>query len=485
MVDNAIHDIAQVQQMRDDLEVPFSIELEDGVLQCNRLLRILPGKRIVVAGRLAGEAIVAKLFFANKGAKRHMRREMHGTRLLEQAKILTPAILYHGKTEIAGLYAVVFAGLQPTVDTSAVWKGDDANSVKQLLHAMQEIVVRQHQFGIRHHDLHPNNFILVKDYLYTLDAYSVKGKVGQSGVSRAQSIDNLAKVYSQLYLKYDHLILDAFDKYCGQRGWQRHPELERQLLGAVKKWRCYRMKNAVNRALRNCSDNVVKKSFHCFMACKRESYTPAMQAFLGKPEPFIRGQHWEMLKDGNSSTVIKIFLDNRELVVKRYNIKNWQHYLRRCWRKSRAVKSWCNAHVLSSLGIMTPKPIACLEMRKGPLRGTAYYVSEYESGMLLSDFFAESLGDNDERFELAKNMISLLEALAMVQISHGDMKATNFILRNMQPVTVDLDSLRVHRSMRSFARAFKKDLARFVKNWHDQHAVKKLFVCLFDKPVFR
>ena len=51
------------------------------------------------------------------------------------------------------------------------------------------------------------------------------------------------------------------------------------------------------------------------------------------------------------------------------------------------------------------------------------------------------------------------------KISHGDMKATNFVYSGEQLYVLDLDSLQWHRNESAFLEKFGKDLRRFRKNW--------------------
>jgi len=128
-------------------------------------------------------------------------------------------------------------------------------------------------------------------------------------------------------------------------------------------------------------------SFARFMLCKKAYYAPAMTAFLDNPDKIINDPKSLFLKRGNSSTVIRIKFDNHVLVVKRYNIKNFRHRLRRFFRATRATHSWQSAHLLLLLGIATPKPVAMLERRFGYFRGRAYFIYEYIDGPDVIDFF--------------------------------------------------------------------------------------------------
>ena len=60
----------------------------------------------------------------------------------------------------------------------------------------------------------------------------------------------------------------------------------------------------------------------------------------------------------------------------------------------------------------------------------------------------------------------------MVGITHCDMKGSNILFRNGQPVLVDLDAMAQYRSRRLFLRKHRRDLQRFLKNWQDQPAIQ-------------
>ena len=169
-------------------------------------------------------------------------------------------------------------------------------------------------------------------------------------------------------------------------------------------------------------------------------------------------------------------------MVKRYNIKNLRHRLRRCIRPSRAWTSWQNAHRLSFiLGIPTPKPIMLIENRWGPFRSTAYFISEYIEGSDIYNLF-HSNGTRDIRQEgIIELTGTLLQMLADASISHGDFKATNFIVSNRKLFVIDLDAMREHQFRWRFRRAFRRDLKRFRQNWTDSPIIDKLFLNQINK----
>ncbi|MCP4664799.1 MAG: hypothetical protein GY849_00395 [Deltaproteobacteria bacterium] len=223
---------------------------------------------------------------------------------------------------------------------------------------------------------------------------------------------------------------------------------------------------------------VCRKDFRNFMLCKRPDFTPAMAAFLASPDKILDGHKGGLLKKGRGSTVGRVRIDDHDLVVKRYNIKGFWHGLRRCIRTTRAAHSWRNAHLLLMLDISTPRPVALLEKRFGPFRGTAYFINEYVEGPRAVDFFEDRILKGKR--EVAQSIARIVNKLGAAGISHGDMKATNMIIHRQEPLLVDLDAMRVHACPRRFAALRRKDVKRFLKNWKDALEVGDFFSELIE-----
>ena len=116
-------------------------------------------------------------------------------------------------------------------------------------------------------------------------------------------------------------------------------------------------------------------------------------------------------------------------------------------------------------GISTPKPVALVEERFGPLRGRAWYVSEYVPGddaLVLCNPPVDGLMDTQSA---AASVVAVLKQLAHCRISHGDMKGNNFILSRQGATVIDLDAMKQHTNEPHFQRAQRRDLRRFMRNW--------------------
>ena len=201
------------------------------------------------------------------------------------------------------------------------------------------------------------------------------------------------------------------------------------------------------------------------MVCDRDFHNEAMARFLDDPELVIDASR--LLKDGNTSTVALVEVGGQRLVVKRYNIKNPWHALNRSLRPSRAWVSWRNAHRLALLGIPTPKPIAFLEKRWGPFRSRAYFIMEYVDGIDAYHLLHSDTAKEINREGFVKRFGKLLQLFADASISHGDFKATNFIVADEGLFIIDVDGMCEHRLRWRFRRAFRRDCKRLIKNWTD------------------
>jgi heptose I phosphotransferase len=221
-------------------------------------------------------------------------------------------------------------------------------------------------------------------------------------------------------------------------------------------------------ALYQKTNRLKQKSFTRFVIHDPKYNSPAFENLLNHPESYFNGT---LLKHDATTSVVKAHIDDRFLIVKRYNIKSFWHAMNRGVRKSRAHICWENAERLIHLGINTAKPVAMIEKRLGPFRSTAYFISEHIEGELASTYF--SLENSSSK--AAKHVSALIKQLYQVSISHGDLKATNIIISQDKPWLIDLDGMRQHFSRRRLLKARRRDIKRFMRNWATQPLAQQLF----------
>jgi len=130
-------------------------------------------------------------------------------------------------------------------------------------------------------------------------------------------------------------------------------------------------------------------------------------------------------------------------------------------------------HRLGFLGITTPRPLALIERRLGPLRGRAWIVVEYCAGESLAAHFAPFIETDLPALEL-QAVSDLFGKLAAARVSHGDLKASNLLWHENRVCLIDLDATRQHEpSETSYVRAWRKDRTRFLQNWPEGSVLRR------------
>jgi len=460
------------------LEIPFRALLESDnqhiELICSRILRILPGKRLVCSGEYNGQDVVVKFFLDSRRAEKHCAREEKGIRALKEAGIKTQLLLFKCLLKPGCEPVLVFRMIDRANDFTEVWKqvrSDDRHA--GLLGQIISIIADQHEAGLTHDDLHMGNFILSGNDIYTIDGGAVNVRHRGKPLSESKSLENLGLFFAKIYPRFDRLVPDAFNMYLEKRAWPKNTVLCNRLTKEIRHQYKKNKKKYLKKIYRECSAFICQKSWNRFLVYDRNYNTEKMVRFLADPDVLIDVNR--LIKNGNTATVALVEVNGQLLVVKRYNIKNIWHALRRCSRPSRAWNSWRNAHRLALLGISTPKPIALLEKRWGPFRSKAYFITEYVDGIDVYHLLHSDKVKEIQHQDLVKQFGELLQQLANAFISHGDFKATNFIYSGGKLIVTDLDAMYEHRFAIKFRREFRRDCKRLMKNWRDLPKIYKMF----------
>ena len=461
-----------------NIEVPFHLLLKTNSspseLVCTKILRIIPGKRIVCAGKWDKKPVVVKIFLSPRSARQRCNREIKGINALKNAGIKTPALLLQSDLQQDSTPVLVFQRVMPALNTYEAFDMAETDEKRsELLKRIAVVIAEQHEAGLKQKDLHLGNFLLSDNDIYTIDGDTVD--TGQTGtpLPKAMSLNNLGLFLAQFNRNFDYLFSTAFQAYTAKRSWPSDSSLFNQLLKEVKFQRKNRSKKYLHKIFRECTSFVCHKSWNSYMVCDRNFYHGKMKKLIADPDPVIDSSR--LLKDGNSATVALAEVNGKLLVIKRYNIKNFIHALKRCPRNTRAWLSWRNAHRLELLGIPTPKPIAFLERRWGPFRSTSYYISEYIDG---TDLYRLITSDKSREINIEALSISfgdMLKLLADANMSHGDFKAANFIVAGKKLYIIDIEGMRKHSCRWSLRRSLKRDCRRFMKNWKDIPKVARAF----------
>jgi len=456
--------------------LPMSIALADAAgpaeLQLLSLLRVLPGQRYVGAGIWRGRPVLAKLLVGSK-APRHFQRELAGVQLLAEQNLTTPLLLADGLQEGEGGW-LLFEFLDQAQSLGDAWKSVEslpplADEQTAVLGDALAAVGQMHAKGLWQEDLHLDNLLRQNGQLYLIDGAGIRAEDAGKPLSRQKVLENLGVFFAQLPKSLEPFTEELLVYYLLSNGEHALPvEALQKQIDKVSSWR---LRDYLVKVGRECSLFSVTDGPFGLRAIRREE-EGAMLPVLQKADTLIDSGH--LYKTGGAASVAKTEVNGRPLVIKRYNIKNFAHWLKRFWRPSRAWHSWREGNRLMFLGIATPKPLALLEQRFFWLRRKAYLVTEYLPGPDIIERFAPYVASGDAPESELQALDKLFAQLLRERISHGDLKGHNVFWHRDRWALIDLDAMCQHSSHSAFAAAFAKDRARFMRNWPVDSALYQL-----------
>ncbi|MDR3352648.1 MAG: hypothetical protein LBO00_06565 [Zoogloeaceae bacterium] len=470
-----------------DPETPCVFTLPTGgLLRILRFVRVLPGRRYVGIGEWEGRRVFAKLFTGPR-AGRDFGRETTGIRLLTEHGIETPRLLaaHHAGQEGGWLLLEL---LEDAVNLDERWRAleekRDATAratQRKILADALRLIGRLHAQGLAQDDLHPGNLLYRQDTLYLVDG---GGILSCALRGRQCFLENLALFFAQFPPHWDHAGMDLLTAYEVEFP---HSVDRARLNAAIARQRTRRIAHFLRKTTRDCSQfQVGRQGFlgaSGFCALRRDA-AGILMPLLANPDAWIaRGKPCKL---GASASVLRLTIDGQALILKRYNLKNAGHRLRRALRESRAAHAWREGNRLMALGIPTARPLAFLERRKLGLRGTSFLVTEFVRGdslltRLPADWPAHAPLPQAELTAL----VELFTDLTRLSIRHGDLKGSNLIWQEEEEsgqdegdkkggrwVLIDLDATRQYQSRSRFCRAHVRDRQRLLANWPPQNPLR-------------
>lgn len=163
-------------------------------------------------------------------------------------------------------------------------------------------------------------------------------------------------------------------------------------------------------------------------------------------------------------------------VLKRLNLRNLGHTLTHMLWFTRAARAWVYGREMLEAGLETPRPLAMVEDRIGPLRFRSFVLTEHVEGTHLMRYLRENQLTTTELDRIASQFAQIWHTLGELRIVHGDLKATNFLVTpHGQLKLIDLDGTFRHWFDITFLPLRDRDWLRFFKNWKGRPEVAAAF----------
>lgn len=451
------------------VSAPFDIDTDKGMFHCRKILRVLAGRRLVVEAEHQGKRLLLKMFAPTRKGKRELSREITGYQACKKAGVPIPEqrLIEHN---LAGCLAVGYEFLSDA--TTFKLTEHDALSAERLV----KLMLLCHQGGIYQQDIHPDNLLATPQGFVLIDLASVRGKAGKP-LSKQKSLTNLALLVAQFPPEQQVIVKDKLSVYFQQRGWSFDQKAQHNFKKRLNQQWQKRKNTYLKKCFRSCTMTAYKKTAMIEYAFKRPFFEVISEDVVHQIDALV--EQGQVLKAGNSATVVVTKLAGQDVVIKRYNVKSFSHFLKRCWRPSRAANSWRYGSLLELLGISTPQVLGFIEQRFGVLRRKAFLITEFsQNADELSSTFVKR---EPERAEL-KQLRTLFQLLGQFRLSHGDMKASNLLLTSDKKIElIDLDAMQECQTRYLFLRAQKRDKKRFLQNWSQDSEIRKVLEnCLAD-----
>lgn len=444
--------------LEDGAPVPFQLNLgthpQSSRWEVLAILRLLPGRRVVLEARNSDEEAripeaapapsrILKLFIG-PGRDRYCDRESRGLAWLAEARLPVVQVLEHLQDPlVSGLIIDYLA------DAAVVQSGDQS-----AVAGIAALLARMHDAGLWQEDLHLQNFMVSSDQLWAIDGDGVKRRADP--LSRGRGLLDLALLAAQRSPSEDDGAPGLLAEYCTARGWHDRPS-DDEFRQKLDRARLGRMRRYLKKTLRDCGEFAVSEDGDFRFYAARGPGVRALESIraaglLSSGDDFLDS---EAVKRGNSATLVRAQAA-QPVVIKRYNIKNLQQGLRRMLRPTpRFRRAWMMGRLLNLLDLPTARPLALVEVRRRLLPGVAYLVMEDLGGRDLAMEVAE-VGLSSAR---CSELVGLFLCLKRAGLTHGDTKATNFLIHDDRVHLIDLDAMRLG------LREFDRDIRRFLDNW--------------------
>lgn len=344
-----------LQQAKFAFTTPFQLPLKDGIFHSEKVLRILPRKRIIAFGTWNNKPVVAKIFFNHKRAKRHLETEVAGVNGLIKKQVPTPAI-YYQDTALADdrIYVLIFERLQTAQPFEDIWKAKETvATILPRIEFMFAQFAEHHAMGVVQRDPNLKNYMLENDMVYMIDAADVD--VQDAPLSKKDSIQNLAIFLSQFGSEIATYQAHLFEHYAKARGLTLTPDDMTELRVLTDKHTAGRLERLKRRIFNECRYFSLINKRGVRGVLNRNFAAPHLLNFLYQPKA--------------------VTPDTSQYSVKYYP-NSILEIVMSIFRKSKAYQEWRATNIAHFEGRYAPKPIAYVEQRKYGFCYASCYVCE-------------------------------------------------------------------------------------------------------------
>lgn len=323
------------------------------------------------------------------------RKEASMLRALEEAGIPCPRLVATGRNS-AGRYVITEEVADAPILKDLFERG--GADCRRLVVALGRLVRRLQDAGFEHGDLHVGNILARGETLYVMDVHRARRSARLSASRRLEGLAFTAMSFLELRPLTD---IARFLRAAGCEAWEKAWD---SLRGALHRYYLGRERRCVEGG----------RGF----AVRRRIYHRT-EADLDRILAWVKSDRKTPVKvEGTRG----LYRSDDGLFLKEM-------------RRGRAVRYWRNAHGLAVRNLGTPRLLAA---------GDTWVVGDWIDAPDLYSFVRNRMGafGRKERNDVLFRLAGELRRLHRTGVYHGDLKATNVLVKDGTFLFVDLDRVR-------------------------------------------
>jgi serine/threonine protein kinase len=217
-------------------------------------------------------------------------------------------------------------------------------------------------------------------------------------------------------------------------------------------------------------------SLRRWMTWDRNLPDDMVAALWDSPENLLG--HGECLQTKSRTTVARVDVPPGPYLLK---FHHWAGF----WKmlsKSRATSpnrlSFDLGLQLADRGVPTPRPLACVDVRLGPLNVCSYLLTDFVEGTSLYRRLRYDRPDSATIDDLARQVARIWQVLDDARLSHNDLKPENFMIDPSGRVwLIDLENARWHKDTVALRQCQAEDAKRILhaRSWQANPAAAEVF----------
>ncbi len=204
-----------------------------------------------------------------------------------------------------------------------------------------------------------------------------------------------------------------------------------------------------------------------------ETSTSALADMALRVDQYFEAHDAHFFKNDRSSSVIRVTVNNRILVIRRDNCARILSTIRRCFKQSRALKISQKAELIKRRGLETLTPLAVIEDCLFFLRFRSYLIAPLMEGVTFKQFLDDPAVSRDRKAQVSSAVIALIRKWHRAGIAHRDPKASNIIIHHNNPSLLDIEDAVSPVTGFARKRAFARDWTIVLHNLRDHEALRK------------